>query len=181
MSLRLRRADWLEIGLAQLKVEGEAGLTLDGLCGVAGKTRGSFYHHFRDLDAFADALIGYWVERDTAAPLRALEALPDAARSEAATATALRVDGPLDLAVRLFARNRPKLQRQVAAADAARLRFMAQDWRRRLGVSAATARAVAELEYASFLGSHLAFPERSVQERGAMADLFEALLRRKTL
>ncbi|MEO1688430.1 MAG: hypothetical protein AAFU61_11045 [Pseudomonadota bacterium] len=39
MSLRLRRADWLEIGLAQLKVEGEAGLTLDGLCGVASRSR----------------------------------------------------------------------------------------------------------------------------------------------
>jgi AcrR family transcriptional regulator len=60
LSTRLAREDWLETGLQLLGSEGEKALTIERLCQVAGRTKGSFYHHFKSYDDFVNALLEYW-------------------------------------------------------------------------------------------------------------------------
>ena len=50
LSARLGRDDWLALGLERLAAEGPRALRLENICAAAGRTRGSFYHHFRDHD-----------------------------------------------------------------------------------------------------------------------------------
>lgn len=176
---RFRREDWLDLGLRRLKAEGAPGLTLEALCAAAGKTKGSFYHHFPDLDAFAEAMVGFWVERDTLRPIAALQAEAEAEAAAGDRAreleAALEIDLALDVAVRQYARGRPAAQTAVRRADAARLELMTESWAERGRFTRLSARAVAELEYAAWLGSELAFPERDAAARRAMSRLFDAL------
>ena len=54
---RFSKTHWLELGQALLKFEGPGALTLERLTESAGKTRGSFYHHFKSKDDILDAVI----------------------------------------------------------------------------------------------------------------------------
>jgi AcrR family transcriptional regulator len=57
---RFRQDDWLELGARLLATEGPAALTIERLTAAARRTRGSFYHHFADRDAFVRALMERW-------------------------------------------------------------------------------------------------------------------------
>jgi AcrR family transcriptional regulator len=57
---RFTREDWLKLGARLLGEEGAAALTIERLTAAAGRTRGSFYHHFADRDAFVRAMMERW-------------------------------------------------------------------------------------------------------------------------
>jgi AcrR family transcriptional regulator len=59
------KEDWLKTGLSLLVSHGVAGLTIDGMCQILDVTKGSFYHHFKNLQDFKDQLLTYWQEVDT--------------------------------------------------------------------------------------------------------------------
>jgi len=57
---RFKKEDWLALGARLLSEEGAGALTIERLTEAAGRTRGSFYHHFADRDAFVRALMERW-------------------------------------------------------------------------------------------------------------------------
>lgn len=57
---RLSVDDWIDAGLALLAEEGPSGVKIDRLCVRLGVTKGSFYWHFTDLNAFLKALADRW-------------------------------------------------------------------------------------------------------------------------
>jgi AcrR family transcriptional regulator len=60
---RFARSDWLELGERLLSEEGPQALSLERLTEAAGRTKGSFYHHFKGRDGFLATLAGHWRER----------------------------------------------------------------------------------------------------------------------
>jgi AcrR family transcriptional regulator len=60
MSSRFKREHWLDLGARLLSEDGPAALTIERLTTAAQRTRGSFYHHFGDRDAFLRALLERW-------------------------------------------------------------------------------------------------------------------------
>jgi AcrR family transcriptional regulator len=60
---RFNRTDWLELGSRLLADEGPGGLVIERLTEAAGRTRGSFYHHFENRDAFLAALMDHWRDK----------------------------------------------------------------------------------------------------------------------
>ena len=70
MSARASPADWCAAGLALLRDEGIDAVTVDRLCAALEKTKGSFYHHFRDLDAYLASLLARWEDDLTDRPIR---------------------------------------------------------------------------------------------------------------
>jgi AcrR family transcriptional regulator len=121
VAARWSRADWVELAIARLKTAGPSALTLEALCVAAGRTKGSFYHHFETVDALAAELAQRWRRTETdeigaiaaaeADPRRGLRAL--ARRSE-------RMDHSLEIGVRTLAAERPEVAALVREADAAR-------------------------------------------------------------
>ena len=91
---RLGADDWVRAALDVMVEEGIGGVKIQRLCERLGVTKGSFYWHFEDLDAFLGEVARQWAEDGAPMP-GSLEGEPDPERQ-------------LLLAMRLFAdpRNR---------------------------------------------------------------------------
>ncbi|NIS79694.1 MAG: TetR family transcriptional regulator [Anaerolineales bacterium] len=50
-------------GLKVLAESGVSGLTIDALSSRLGLTKGSFYHHFKDVQDYHEQLIAYWADQ----------------------------------------------------------------------------------------------------------------------
>jgi AcrR family transcriptional regulator len=59
-STRLSVTDWITAGLQLLGEEGIGGVKIQKLCDRLGVTKGSFYWHFTDLDAFLGAMAKHY-------------------------------------------------------------------------------------------------------------------------
>lgn len=59
------KINWLNSGLSLLVTHGVSGLTIDGMCQALGVTKGSFYHHFKNLQDFKGQLLTHWKQIDT--------------------------------------------------------------------------------------------------------------------
>ncbi len=151
MSTRLAPSDWCDAGLALLRDEGMPALTVDRMCTVLERTKGSFYHHFRDLDAFLTMLLVRWEDTLTEAPIAVAGAAPEpnqrAARLDEAVA---QLDHRLDVSVRAWALRDQRARAAVARVDARRIAYLTE---LHAAAGAENARAAAQLEYVAFLGT----------------------------
>lgn len=123
---RFEKHNWLELGQSLLKTEGPTALTIERLTEFAGKTRGSFYHHFTSRDAFLVAMINDW----QASSLTALAArLQGAESSEAKRAIMRNVsmewDGAFERQLRFLAAQEPRVAEQLAKVDELRIQGLA--------------------------------------------------------
>ncbi|MEM7644654.1 MAG: TetR family transcriptional regulator [Pseudomonadota bacterium] len=158
---RMRRADWLDLGLRMLTEAGVEALTVEALCQAAGRTRGSFYHHFEDHDAFLRALAETWRDRQTDAVIAQVEAGPGGARGDRLQKVAAAIDHRLDIAMRRAAGRHPAFAAMVAAVDSRRIDYIARVLQADRSLDAADATRLAELDYALFVGSQVLWPDRA--------------------
>ena len=59
---RSPRYIWLDEGLKILEEEGFGALSIENLGVRTGKTKGSFYHHFKNRESYIEALLNYYDE-----------------------------------------------------------------------------------------------------------------------
>jgi len=112
--------DWVELGLALLAEEGLSGIKIDRLCARMGVTKGSFYWHFTDLDAYLAALSGRWSDmRESArASFRELANLEPRERLRGMMEVlADPRQWTLERAVREWARTEPRVAERVRESD----------------------------------------------------------------
>lgn len=151
MSRRVSPADWCAAGLALLRDEGIGALTVDRLCAVRKKTKGSFYHHFRDLEAYLAELLARWEDDLTEAPIRAASDEPDPRRRSARLNRSVRrLDHRLDRAVRAWALWDSRARAAMERVDERRIEYLSEISRQR---GRRSPRLLAELEYAAFVGA----------------------------
>jgi len=169
---RFRRQDWIDLGLELAALESPDAMTLEAVCAAAGKTRGSFYHHFRAHADFLDAVAERWLQRDTEdiiagnAPAGSLGNQLDHLNLMTAA-----LDPRLERGIRQLAAAYPTLARHVKIADARR-----KDHIRSLYVSTGatdrkTAERLAALIYAAFVGFAFVEPDASPARRAALFEL----------
>ena len=174
---RFRRDDWLALGLAQLTQHGAAGLTVEHLCATADRTRGSFYHHFTDHDAFVRALMERWKAVHTDAVIAGVEAAPAAEQPRSLHSLASQLDHRLDIAVRRLAATHPIAAEMVREVDDARIAFVAALYRAQGRDRPERAETFARLEYALFVGSQVLWPDASPASLLEIKALFADLVR----
>lgn len=169
---RMGRDDWLALGLRALAEGGEPAIRLEAITARAGKTRGSFYHHFSGTDAFVADMIDLWRRRDTEALIEAAESSADPAA--ALNALAATLDLREERAIRRLAEGDPARARLVAEVDAARIAYLRRLKPDPLSDAAAD---YALVEYAAFLGLQIlaenAAPERLERLGALIADMIE--------
>jgi AcrR family transcriptional regulator len=159
---RFHRADWLVLGLRLLAEAGPEGLTIDRLTALAGKTKGSFYHHFQDQPAFIKALLDHWREAHTGHLIRQVNETPGArARIKTLDRLASELDFAVEIAVRRLAATEPLARQIVEEVDRQRIAYLAELTAAGLGISKESALAVAEVEYAAFVGAQLIFGHKA--------------------
>lgn len=167
---RLRKQDWLELGFHQLIESGAAGLTVDRLCRAGGRTRGSFYHHFRDHDAFVEDLMRRWQQFHTDDVISEVEVGNGGMRPQSLHDLVVRLDHRLDVAVRLFAQTHPVASTYLKRVDTRRLDYLKKLYRDALPETLADE--LARVEYAAFVGAQMLWPDAEPDERLIYKDFF---------
>lgn len=200
---RLTRDDWLVQGLSQLTAIGPDGVRLEAVCESLGKTRGSFYHHFPDHDAFVDQMMMLWRDMNTDDVIDLIEAQAEIDPNELAAFAddldadllaeigqhaagargrlnqiAALMDHRMEQAIRRFALSRPAAMEIVEEIDQRRIGFLTRLTMRQFQISEADATALAEIEYAAFVGCQHLFPDAAperLEAIGARVDRMIAL------
>jgi AcrR family transcriptional regulator len=174
MADQLSAQDWLHQGLKVLAKSGFTALKAEPLAKALGVSRGSFYWHFADINAFHAAILNHW--RDVAAE-QVIANLEMVSKDRDALALLLRQafssTPALENAVRTWATVDPAARAAVQAIDQRRLGYI-ETLLRQSGLSADLARARAQILYWTFLGFALSDKPLPPARRAAV---LEELLR----
>jgi AcrR family transcriptional regulator len=152
MADQLSARDWLNQGLRTLAQDGFTALKAEPLAKAMGVSRGSFYWHFADVEAFHAAILRLW--RDVAAERIIADVEAAAGKDNALQLLLQRVFGErraLENAVRRWAVVDPAARAAVQAIDKRRLDYVG-GLLRDSGFSRDVARARAQILYWSYLG-----------------------------
>jgi AcrR family transcriptional regulator len=129
-----KKEDWTAEALRVLAAEGPSHLTIDRLATNLGLSKGSFYHHFKNLAVFrSDVLARYEWESTTSLiasvenhgsqdPLRKIERLVDLAIEPSP-------QSGLQIAVRAWATQDPEVRQVQERLDRTRLDYGGSLWR----------------------------------------------------
>jgi AcrR family transcriptional regulator len=158
---KLGREDWLQAGLEALADGGPQELRAARLARKLGVTTGSFYWHFGSLADFRSDILVYWKDDVVVGLIRAArevvqdpsEALPELRRRILESGT-----HRYDTAMRKWARTDPRVEDTVRGADALRLTFIVEQFRK-TGMSEQEANDRAQLIGAAWRGSPEVAPE----------------------
>jgi AcrR family transcriptional regulator len=170
-SRRFSKQHWLALGEQRLSTEGPAALSLERLTEAAGRTKGSFYHHFQSRDDFLAALADHW--RETV-----VEAAAKPYRGDPAAWPALLHDAPFDLnqpferALRRLAADEPIVRAGVDRVDRERidrLTFLVSQLRGDLD----DPRAFATLMYAVIVGAQWLLKSPDDPRAPSLRQMFE--------
>jgi AcrR family transcriptional regulator len=117
---RLSIDDWIVAALDIMAAEGIGGVKIGRLCEKLGVTKGSFYWHFKDLDAFLEAIAQRW--RDGEGTFRnhlddAIAVDPEQGLHDAIATFLDRRLGRLERAMRDWSRNDSRARAALKAAD----------------------------------------------------------------
>lgn len=158
MAVRWSAEDWLRFGAERLREGGPDALALDPLCAAAGRTKGSFYHHFPTMSAFTARVLERWREASLAALETWREADPSAPRRARLAALSHAVDDRLEANIRGLAARDSAAKALVAEVDAAResaiTRFLAEGW----ALPALRAHRAGQILYALFVAAQARAP-----------------------
>lgn len=174
---RLSRDDWLVLGLAQLSAHGPDGLRIEPLCAAAARTRGSFYHHFEDHDAFIAALLDHWREWNTDGVIEMVEFEAEiSGKRGRLNALAAGLDQQMEVAIRRFAATNPQASEVVAEVDETRIAYLARMNVEEITSDDARARMLAEIEYAAFIGFQHLFPDSDEARLIEVGEMLETMV-----
>jgi AcrR family transcriptional regulator len=157
---RLTRENWLETGLQLLGVEGEKALTIARLCEVTNRTKGSFYHHFKNRDEFTNALLEYWQSEYTNRIISTVEQLDDLSdRRRKLDHLAASLDSKVEREIRNWSGNDARVKQALKSVDDQRINYLAQLIGELGQFEQKVALEIAIIEYATFVGLQHLFPE----------------------
>lgn len=164
---RFEREDWIDLGLALLSEHGPEALTVDRLTQAAGKTRGSFYHHFADQQGFLAAMGAYWLGREIDAVIADIDQKTATCGDprEALARHAAEIDHALERGLRRLAASEPVIADVVTKSDERRIRYLVRLFQSALGLSASDALARARVQHCCFVGAQMVFPDEDARFR----------------
>ena len=175
VSKRLSEIDWLKHGMAALAEDGPPGLTVEAMCARAGKTRGSFYHHFESAAAFQKQLMLWWQKtctRDLIDRLRHRD--QSEGRLDHLNLLAAHLDPRIERAFRDLAAGNKEAAIICRSVDDTRIGFLAELYEQSPRYSRREAQMLARIEYAAWVGLQLVIPEARPQE---MLEMYQSFLK----
>jgi len=155
MTERLTAQDWLDFALQTLAHEGFEALKADVLARKLGITRGSFYWHFNDLEAFHSRVIERWKEAATEAIIVDIERFESPEkRLDALLRHAFGHGASLEIHMRTWAASNTDAARAVSDIDRRRRNYI-ENLLVEAGVAPTFATTRAQLVYWTYLGAAL--------------------------
>jgi len=145
--------DYFGAGHALLADGGIQAATIANVCARLGTTKGSFYHHFRNVEDFHDRLLDDWDTEHVARRKAVVDAEPDPRRRlDALRRFGVDREHDTEAAIRAWARASPRAAEVQRRIDNNRRAYVA-DTCRALGIDRKRADAFAELAVLVIAGS----------------------------
>lgn len=171
-------ADWLNLALRELTSHGHSALRAQPLAKKLAVTRGSFYHHFENLEAFHTAVIDHWSKK-TSGKI-ALEAQdfddPFEALDDLLQKT-LRSGEALERAIRAWSTVAPSVAEAVERVDQERI-GIAEALLCEAGLPKADSVARAKLLYWAAIGRlMLPFPQNNILSRSDISSISALMMK----
>lgn len=174
---------WIEAGLKAIGRSGIEGVRVEVLAKGLGVTKGGFYRRFKDRRALLDAILETWRRGRIALIERHTELGSDNAHDRLKSLIKFYSERSnpegmaIELAMRQWARSDAAAAAVVAAVDDARLKNVAQLYRKR-GLGAEDAQASAVLFYSFIFGQSLLYLDQAPRKRASLiAACADALVR----
>ena len=171
---KIEREDWFTTGLEILNTDGFLKITIDNLCDVLKVTKGSFYHHFKNVDTYIDALMKYWVDRNTKSLIKQVDNLKTPQeKMEKLNKLVLQRSHKSEQVIRGWSFSNDAVRKYVTAVDEIRIEYTA-NLKVLCGEKVDVARQLAMLEYACLIGIQQLYPDMSVKKQLELYKLFYA-------
>ncbi|AUQ74037.1 TetR/AcrR family transcriptional regulator [Phaeobacter piscinae] len=166
---KVSKDKWLEVGLAVLSEIGANGLTIERLCAMTERSKGSFYFHFNSIEVYKIDLLSYWEGKATVETENGVVAHDDPIDQRLAMPRlAAALSNRVEVAIRAWSHHDAKAKAEIRKVDARRIAFVAGVIAQTDGVPLEIARRLATIEYAAFLGFQHLLDDASQSERQNM-------------
>lgn len=144
----------------RLKTEGASAVTLDQLCLAAGRTRGSFYHHFSSIDLLHVAVAERWYDTHTESIAGETSIAPDPLTGLADMVKLTdEIEPALERGVRVLAMSSAAIASVLERADRRREEVLRNLLGRAYGLQPAEAASAARLLHALHQAAVMRSPE----------------------
>lgn len=161
---KVDKEQWFIVGLDVLAKDGFARITIDNLCGLLQITKGAFYHHFKNIDGYIDALMKYWLNQNTVQVIEDADKLSSAKeRIEFIGNVVIQRAHKSEQVIRAWGFSNSIVQKYVQQVDELRIEYSIKQ-RVILGMSEEEAKNTTVLEYAIFIGGQQLFPDMDKKE-----------------
>jgi AcrR family transcriptional regulator len=170
---RTPRSVWIDAGLKALASGGPNAVRIEPLAQALGVTRGGFYWHFEDREAFLEAMLDAWERRSTDEARERVESEGGNAREKvwrAGILTFSRELLPIDLAIRDWARHDRAVAKRLRRVDNRRMEYL----RSLIGSFCADADEVearSTLAFALAIGNHFIAADHGTHSRREVLEL----------
>jgi AcrR family transcriptional regulator len=178
--MRRTQRDWLQAGIELLAGEGRHALKVDRLSRRLGVTKGSFYHHFRDLAEYRTQLLAFYREAGTLRIIDAVDREPGPRARlerllEIVVEFAAAPEKDAETALRAWALDDAEVAAVQRDVDGRRIDYVAGLLREQ-GAEPARARVLAELLYALIVGAEQMQPPADGVRMRAWTDEYLRLI-----
>ncbi|MCG8567804.1 MAG: TetR/AcrR family transcriptional regulator [Desulfobacterales bacterium] len=155
----LDKSHWIQQGFRILTQSGAAGLTIENLTRALKRTKGSFYHHFKNRDEFLRALLGQWEESQALEIIRhsRKEKTFDTINQALVTLSGQAMAPEIEVAVRAWAHRDPLAREFQERIDARRVAFLEKLFFLITEDQTQAAR-FARIRYCFYIGTHQMIP-----------------------
>lgn len=168
---KVDKEQWFIVGLDVLAKDGFARITIDNLCGLLQITKGAFYHHFKNIDGYIDALMKYWLEVNTFEFIRETEKLHDIKEQQQKLADmAAYASIRNESVIRAWSYSSSIVRGYVSQADTIRLEYAAK-LNEAMGLKAKQAMDMAVIQYSMLIGMQQICSDLSPEQFKELQDI----------
>lgn len=174
---KVSKESWIRVGIDSLAQEGEDVLTIENLCKQLKVSKGSFYHHFSNIDHYLSELFGLWSTENTE------EIIQETSRQssfeekiEVLNRLVHSKDISLEVRIRAWGIREPAVGKIVANIDEVRTAFLATLYLEK-GLPKNEALEMARIEYAAFVGAQLTLSHLPPKEFQKIGNTFQLIIK----
>lgn len=183
--IKTDKTTWFTQGFKILRANGAGGLTIENLTQSLKKTKGSFYHHFKNREDYSRQLLEQWEESQAVEIIRysEQEKTPETINQTLVTLSEKSMDPKTEVAIRAWALRDPLAREFQERIDTRRVDFL----RSLFSLMTADKDQVelfSLIRYCFYIGSHQIIPamdEKSyTQHLTALMEMFKHTIERNT-
>lgn len=156
---KVDKKQWFVVGLNILEKDGFARITIDNLCTRLEITKGAFYHHFKNIDGYIEALMKYWLNQNTVQIIEDADKLATAKeRMEFIGSVVINRSHKSEQVIRAWSFSNQIVKKYIQQVDDLRIDYSTK-LRVQLGMSEEESKNTSIEEYAIFVGIQQLYPD----------------------